>query len=158
MRTIISVLCLIQALNAIAAIPNYVYDQAHAWQNQDPPYPNIAITVWSGPDCNKTKAASRQSFNMDANGDNSVSGFLTGSYWLSRDLIDNERLDWSACDNPGSCLGTATIKGECMRFVQRTSPDSNSNALLKHTCYLLAPGATVSHHSRERWLTWCVPY
>lgn len=143
-----SILFLIQAWNARAAIPDWVYNKAISYQKQHPPYPNIVITVWSGPDCGKTESE-WLSFNTDANAENDISGFVIQSYRLSRDLISDERLDWSACIEPGACNGAGTIKGECMRFVQRTSPDSNSNSLLAGTCYSLVPGANVSHLSRE---------
>lgn len=150
MHIAISILFLVQALNVRAAIPSYVYDQATSYQNQDPPYPNIVITVWSSLDCGKTQGESvKTTLKMDANADNFQTNFLTQSYYLSRDLISDERLDWSACIEPGACDGAGTIKGQCMRFVQRTSPDSNGNSLLARTCYSLVPGATVSHLSRE---------
>lgn len=148
MHITISILFLIQALNVRAAIPDYVYNQAISYQKQHPPYPNIVINVWSGPDCGKTEST-WLSFNTDANAENDSSGFVIQSYRLSRDLNSDERLDWSACIEPGTCNGAGTIKGECMRFVQRTSPDSNGNSLLASTCYSLVPGANVSHLSRE---------
>lgn len=41
--------------------------------------------------------------------------------------INNELLDWSNCTYTGDidCNGTDTIPGECMTFVNRTSPDVN---------------------------------
>lgn len=149
MHITISVLFLIQALNARALIPAYVYDQATAYENQDPPYPNIDITVWSGPDCRKIGDTSMMTLKMDDNADNLPTYFLTQSYYLSRDLINDERLDWSTCSPPGTCTDAGPMKGYCGKFVQRTSLDSNGNSLLGHTCYSLVPGATVSHLSRE---------
>ena len=82
--------------------------------------------------------------------ENYVTGSLTQSYWLSRDLINIERLDWSACTfETGACDDVGDIKGECAMFLLRTSPDSNGNALFANTCYLLRPGAQVSHIPRE---------
>ena len=162
MRIVTSILVLIQALNAGAAIPEAVYEDIYPIT----PYPNITITVWTDNNCGKRDAQGRvdlhsydrerQSLLMDANTNNEIISLLTGSYWLSRDLINNERLDWSACSGTGDCSGTTSIPGECMRFIQRTSPDSNGNALLMHTCYLLDPGATVSHIAREERLGWYI--
>ena len=155
MRIVISILFLIQALNAGAAIPEVVYENIYPIT----PYPNITITVWTDNNCGNSSAQGRvdlhsydrerQSLIMDANANNEIISLLTGSYWLSRDLINNERLDWSACSETEDCSGTTSIPGECMTFIQRTNPDSNGNALLMHTCYLLVPGATVSHISRK---------
>ena len=64
------------------------------------------------------------------------------SYWLSRDLLPIERLDWSTCA-PGTCESEGDIKGECTEFLLETSPDSNCHALVANTCYLLQPSARV---------------
>ena len=153
MHIINFVLILIQALKARAPfIPESIYDKANEWQNQDPPYPYIDITVWSSTDCGASQHDRQQTFAMDANANNEKIDSLAQSYWLSRDLVNTEILDWSACNHTVNCGGTTEIPGACMVWVQRTSPDSNHNALLARTCYVLTPGATVSHLPREEQL------
>ena len=84
--------------------------------------------------------------------DNEQISSLAQSYWLSRDLVNTEILDWSACNHTVDCGGANGIPGQCMVFVQRTSPDSNHNALRARTCYVLTPEATVSQLPRDEWV------
>ena len=149
MRVITSILFLIQALNARAK-RHGVHEPVYPIT----PYPNITITVWTTNNCTLQKTDgpidlhSGQGLNMIPTAENYVTGTVSNSYWLSRDLIDTERLDWSICaDGTDSCSIVGVIKAECTTFELRTSPDSNGHALLAHTCYLLSPGAQVSHLS-----------
>lgn len=88
---------------------------------------------------------SGSSLYMNPIAENYVTVATKNSYWLSRDLINTERLDWSTCaDNTNCSDAEGDIKGECTKFLLRTSPDSNGNALLEHICYPLIPGASVS--------------
>lgn len=137
MRIITSILFLFQTLNGLAHHSPYPTD----------PYPAITITVWNDTDCGLKKAGDRvdldtgSSWPTDAAGENVVISTVAQSYWLSRDLINDERLDWSHCADPTSfCKNVGNIKGPCTSFLIETSPDSNRNALNEHTCYLLDPG------------------
>ena len=88
---------------------------------------------------------------MEPIGENYVTSMSAGSYWLSRDLHDDERLDWSTCaDASGPCDPVGDIKGPCTMFLLRTSPDSNGNALHMNTCYLLEPKAMVKSSLEKR--------
>lgn len=141
MRIIISVLFLLQALNISAHEPSYPTDA----------YPEITITVWTDINCGLKKAGGRvdlrdNSHHTDDAGENTMISMVAQSYWLSRNLVNDERLDWSTCADPrGQCENVGNIKGNCTQFLLRTSPDSNGNALFKHICYPLKPGAQVSH-------------
>ena len=71
---------------------------------------------------------------MDANADNEVTDFFIQSYWLSRDLTNDERLNLSGCLEDGDCIGINSTPRKRIKFMQRRSLDSNCNALLAHTC------------------------
>lgn len=87
---------------------------------------------------------------MDASAENYDTFIPVKSYWLSRDLVHDERLDWSTCVNgtgpTDNCAPEGGIRGPCTKFLLRTSPDSNGNALHASTCYPLDPAAYVSHY------------
>ena len=129
------------------------YASAHHYSYPTDPYPAITITVWNDTDCGLKKAGDQvdlstgTSWPTDAAAENVEIFTLAQSYWLSRDLINDERLDWSHCADPtGLCEDVGNIKGPCTSFLIETSLDSNLHALNKHTCYLLDPGgAQVSH-------------
>lgn len=143
MHTIIYLLLIIQAWIASAA-------------HDDPttPYPNITITTWTDSTCGPPRKAGHPpdlhkgySLYMDPVAENYVIGESdASSYWLSRDLINDERLDWSQCADLG-CETVGDVKGECTQFLFRTSPDSNGEALLALTCYPLSARAQVSRRS-----------
>ena len=81
----------------------------------------------------------------DAVGENVIIFMVPHSYWLSRDLINDEGLDWSHCADPnGDCETVNNVKGPCTSFMNETSPDTNLNALNEHTCYFLDFGPQVS--------------
>ena len=123
---------------------------AHARHHHQPVYPttiypNITITVWNNTNCGSklpVDLSSGVAFEMIPIAENYADDGGIQSYWLSRDLQTNERLDWSTCA-PGACHSEGEIKGECAEFLLETSPDSNCHALLAHTCYLLQPAARV---------------
>lgn len=140
-------------LSGQALIHHVAHHNLHSF-----PSPDITITVWTDPNCNLKNAGDRvdldtgQRCPTSAVGENYVIGTVSQSYWLGRDLINNERLDWSTCnESTGPCNNMGDIKADCTTFLLTTSPDSNDNALNKHTCYLLDPGALVSHLSREEY-------
>ena len=147
MRIIISILFFLQALNVSAHTSPYPTDI----------YPSITITAWTDSHCGVKKAGDRvdlgpyHSWSIPTApvGENAIMGTVRQSYWLSRDLVNDERLDWSTCADPTGCANVGNIKADCTTFLLRTSPDSNDNALLKHTCYPLNPGAQVSHLQEE---------
>ena len=108
MRIITSILFLFQALDALTHHAPYPID----------PYPEITITVWKDTDCGLKKAGDRvdlgtgSPWHTDAAAEN-VAIFMTAqSYWLSRDLVNIEVLDWSKCADPtGTCENVGEIKG-----------------------------------------------
>lgn len=147
MRIINFILFLIPTLNAIATKYDAVDTTA---------YPDIKITLWDVPNCGLKKPGdqvdplhSGELFDTLPIAVNYVTSMNVTSYWLSRDLINDERLDWSECADTASCESVGDIKGQCTKFLLRTSPDSNGNALFANTCYFLAPSAHVSHCSRK---------
>ena len=79
--------------------------------------------------------------------------------WLNRtgsagNLVNAEILNWSACNHMVNCGGTMEISpGRCMVWVQRTSLDSEHNALLARTSCVLTLKVTVSHLPRGEELT-----
>lgn len=143
MRITVSILFLLQVLNISAHKSSYPTDV----------YPAITITAWPDPYCGVKKAGDpvdlhyRHPWSTSTApvGENAIIGTVSKSYWLSRDLGNDERLDWSTCAGPSACDNVGNIKADCTTFVQRTSPDRNDNALLKHICYQLTPGAMVSN-------------
>lgn len=145
MRIITFILLLIRALDAEAK-------NHHESVYTATPYPNITISVWTGNNCNPNGTEGPIDFSLGQHLDmipiaeNYVLSGLYGSYWLSRDLINTERLDWSTCpDGSSSCDNVGDIKGPCRLFRLRTSPDINDHELRAYTCYLLNPQVSVSH-------------
>ncbi|KAF6235006.1 hypothetical protein HO173_006936 [Letharia columbiana] len=69
-------------------------------------------------------------------------GLTTRSYTLSRDLEQDEVLDWNNPYPSGSAPPGDGIPEQCGTYSQTTNPDSNGNMLHGNTCYLMAPGAT----------------
>lgn len=76
-------------------------------------------------------------------------GFVVLSYNLSRDLLPEERLDWSNPYPPNSGVKAAqgAIPTQCEDYLETTNPDSNNNELHASTCYQIAAGASVSGRS-----------
>lgn len=158
MHIVLSILLIFYASDARApSIPPSVYEFVYPTTA----YPNITITVWDTTGCGVQKARNRvdlgsgQSYPMLPISENYAITGWASSYWLSRDLTNNERLDWSKCANntdsaadaEADCTSVGDIKAVCTEYLLRTSPDSNGNALFANTCYLLDPAAQVSHMS-----------
>lgn len=172
MRIVLSILFIFFASNVRAPfIPSSVHESVYP----STAYPDISITIWSTTGCGVQKVGDRVDLssgepsspsNILPTGENYATFTWTRSYWLSRDLINTERLDWSKCANDtdsagdleAECLPVGNIKADCTEFLLRTSPDSNSNALLANTCYLLDPAAQVSHILSLKWSMSCDTY
>ena len=143
MQTIFRILSALCALNV----------WAHARHHQPPSpshyltpanSPDITIIVWNDTSCGGKIPADFPSGNlykMAPIGENYIVNSEVQSYWLSRNLLPTERLDWSKY--AGTCVSEGGVKGDCSEFLLETSPDSNCHALLAGTCYSLNPLAGV---------------
>ena len=94
---------------------------------------NVGITLFNDTSCGHSHISEKLDHTLTY-GIMLQSPFTVQSYNLGRSLAPNEQLDFYA---------GGSGPGECGKFLQITSPDSNGNALHKATCYLIVGEAAV---------------